>query len=57
MKKRVIMLGLLAGVFVLGTACFQRFSQPSNEGESKVEACKGLSGQAKIDCEKRQAGG
>jgi hypothetical protein len=44
----------LGGVFAAGTACFDLFAaKDAPPPETQVEACAGLSGQAKIDCEKR----
>ena len=55
MTKTVLMLIGLAGVFAAGTACFGLFSSHTPPpAETEVEACAGLSGQAKIDCERRQ---
>ena len=51
--KTVLMLIGLGSVLALGTACFSLFSRSEPEAETQVEACAGLSGQAKIDCEKR----
>ena len=50
--KTVLMLIGLGGVLALGTACFGLFTREP-AAETEVEACAGLSGQAKIDCEKR----
>jgi hypothetical protein len=47
-----MMLGL-AGVFAAGTACFGLFTRTDPSAESSVEACAGLSGQAKADCERQ----
>ncbi len=55
MTKRLIMLAMLGGVFLFGTACFRLFTQKDESGHSQIEACKGLSGQAKTDCEKRSS--
>ena len=55
MIKRVVMLAALGGIFLLGTACFGLFTESSDSSTSSVEACAGLSGQAKVDCEQRQA--
>jgi hypothetical protein len=43
----------LAAVVAAGTACFGLFSSRTPPAETDIEACAGLSGQAKIDCEKR----
>lgn len=56
MTKRFIMLAMLGSVFLFGTACFRLLTQKDESGQSQIEACKGLSGQAKTDCEKRQGG-
>jgi hypothetical protein len=53
MKTTVMLIGL-AAAFAAITACFGMFSKDSPPAESQIEACAGLSGQAKIDCEKRQ---
>lgn len=52
--KTISMLLGLAGVFLVGTACSGLFSRPDPEQKSTVEACAGLSGQTKVDCEQRQ---
>jgi hypothetical protein len=53
MKSLLMLLGL-AAVFAAITACSGMFSKNPPPAETKVEACAGLSGQAKIDCEQRQ---
>lgn len=54
MAKRVVMLAALGSIFLLGTACFGLFTKSSDSSTpSNVEACAGLSGQAKVDCEQR----
>jgi hypothetical protein len=54
MTKTTLMLLGLAGVFAAGTACFGLFSSDSSKPPAgQVEACAGLSGQAKVDCERR----
>ncbi len=54
MTKTMLMLLGLAGVFAAGTACFGLFSSDSpRPPQGEVEACAGLSGQAKVDCERR----
>jgi len=53
MKTAVMLIGLSAAFAVI-TACFGLFSKDAPPAETKVEACAGLSGQAKIDCEQRQ---
>lgn len=54
MTKTMLMLLGLAGVFAAGTACFGLFSSDSpRPTQGEVEACAGLSGQAKVDCERR----
>lgn len=57
MTKTAVMITGIAGVLAFGTACFGLFgtSKPP-AADSGSEACAGLSGQAKIDCEKRQGG-
>jgi uncharacterized membrane protein len=52
--KTVVMLAGLAAAFAALTACFGMFSKEPSPAETQVEACAGLSGQAKIDCEQRQ---
>jgi hypothetical protein len=55
MTKTIVMLVGLGGVFAAGIACMGLFAPQSDRSEpSRVEACAGLSGQAKIDCEQRQ---
>jgi hypothetical protein len=54
MTKTIMMLAGLAGVFAAGTACFGLFSSGSERPpQGQVEECAGLSGQAKVDCERR----
>jgi hypothetical protein len=54
MTKTILMLLGLAGVFAAGSACFGLFSSASTPpSPGGVEACAGLSGQAKVDCERR----
>lgn len=52
MKTTVMLIGL-AGVLAFGTACFGLFTRSSPPADSEIEACAGLDGQAKTDCEKR----
>jgi uncharacterized membrane protein len=52
--KTIVMLIGLAAAFAAITACFGMFSKSPPPAETQVEACAGLSGQAKIDCEQRQ---
>jgi hypothetical protein len=52
--KTVVMLIGLAAAFAAITACFGMFSKSPPDAETQIEACAGLSGQAKIDCEQRQ---
>ena len=52
--KTLVMLFALAGVFAAGTACFGLFSKDP-AAQTTAEECAGLSGQAKVDCEQRQA--
>ncbi|MGH6691657.1 MAG: hypothetical protein ACREF4_13375 [Gammaproteobacteria bacterium] len=53
MKTLLMLLGL-AGVFAAGTACFGLFIPRSDRSEDPTaEACEGLSGEAKADCERR----
>ncbi len=55
MTKTIAMLIGLAGAVAAGVACAGLFSsQKPPPAETQVEACAGLSGQAKIDCEQRQ---
>ena len=54
MKKTVIMLLGLAGVFAAGLACSGLTKPPAEAPEgTTIEACAGLSGVAKEDCERR----
>jgi hypothetical protein len=55
MKTTIMLIGM-AAAFAAMTACFGLFSKSPPPAESTVEACAGLSGQAKIDCERRQGG-
>lgn len=56
MTKRILMLTAIGGVFLLGTACAGLFTKTSDRPDpSKAEACAGLSGQPRLDCERRQA--
>ncbi len=52
MIKRVTMLALLASAFLFGSACFL-YGVKDDAGSSTVEACKGLEGAAKTNCERR----
>ncbi len=52
MKTLLMVLGL-AGVFAAGTACFGLFVPRSEPSKDAVEACAGLEGEAKADCERR----
>lgn len=52
MKTFLMLLGL-AGVFAFGTACFGLFDSGKRSPGTTVEACAGLSGDAKADCESR----
>ena len=52
--KTLVMLVGLAAAFAAITACFGLFSKDPEPAKTQVEACAGLSGQAKIDCEQRQ---
>lgn len=55
MTKTIVMLLGLAGVFAAGSACMGLFTGRSDRAEpSAVEACAGLSGEARTDCEARQ---
>ena len=54
MIKTTVMLLGLAAVFAAGVACFGLFTRTDPSAQTQSEACAGLSGQAKIDCEKRQ---
>ncbi len=53
--KTIAMVAGLALVMGAGTACFGLFSSDSSKSKPAAQAsCEGLTGQAKIDCEKRQ---
>ena len=53
MRNFLMLLGL-AGVFAAGTACFGLFFPKKSPPESTtVEACAGLEGEARADCERR----
>ena len=52
--KTIVMLIGLAGAFAAIVACSGMFSKSPPPAETQVQACAGLSGQAKIDCEQRQ---
>ena len=52
--KTLVMLTGLAAAFAALTACFGMFSSKPPPPETQVEACAGLSGQAKTDCEQRR---
>ena len=44
----------LAGVVAAGTACFGLFGPPKDQPkEIVIEECAGLSGEAKVECERR----
>jgi hypothetical protein len=53
MRKTIVMLCGLAGVFAVSVACSKLFSSSSPSENSPVAACAGLSGQALKDCEQR----
>ncbi len=55
MQTMLMALGL-AGVFLLGTACFGLLSRDEPATDAEVPECAGLSGQARIDCEQRYRG-
>ena len=55
MTRTTVMVAAFGGVFLLGTACAGLFTKTDPGAASKVEACAGLSGQARTDCEQRQA--
>jgi hypothetical protein len=56
MRKTVLMLTGLAGVFAVGTACSGMFSKADDPAPPAAgQACAGLTGQARTDCEQRQA--
>lgn len=55
MLKRMLMLALLGSAFLFGSACFVYGSKDASQ-TSSVEACKGLSGKARTDCEARNGG-
>ena len=55
MTKRLFMLAFIAAVFLFGSACFA--PGPRDDGESSsVEACRGLAGKARTDCEQQHGG-
>lgn len=55
-SKTIVMLTGLALVTSLGTACFGLFSSDSSKSKAPAAVpCDGLTGQAKIDCEKQNA--
>jgi hypothetical protein len=55
MMKNLLMIIGLAGVFAAGIACFGLFTPSSDRPEgTTIEACAGLSGEAKADCERRR---
>jgi uncharacterized membrane protein len=52
--KSLVMLAALATVLGAGTACFRLFGGSDEAAkDAEIEACAGLSGQARIDCEAR----
>jgi hypothetical protein len=51
MKSAVMLFGL-AAVFASGVACAKLFSSSSPDPAAVPASCAGLTGQAKIDCEK-----
>jgi hypothetical protein len=51
--KSIVMLAGLAFVVATGAACFGLFSGGDEPGAAETP-CEQLSGQAKIDCEKRK---
>jgi len=53
MAKNVLMLAALASVLALGTACFRLLTAKDEKAASSSEACAGLSGTAKTECEQR----
>ena len=55
MTRTVVVVLAFGGVFLLGTACAGLFTKTDPAAASKFEACAGLSGQARTDCEQRQA--
>ena len=55
MTRTIVMVAAFGGVFLLGTACAGLFTKTDPGAASKVEACAGLSGQGRTDCEQRQA--
>ncbi len=55
MLKRTLVLGLIASAFLFGSAC-ALYGTKDEAGTSRVEACKGLSGKARTDCEARNGG-
>lgn len=52
--KNVMMLFGLAVVFAGGTACFLAPPQKAPPAATESEACAGLGGEARRDCEQRQ---
>lgn len=53
--KDLSMLLGLAAAFAIGIACFGLSTENEPAAGTTAEKCAGLSGQAKIDCEQRQA--
>lgn len=56
MRKTILMLIGLASVFAGGVACFGLFGSSEPSEGTAIEACAGLSGAAKADCERRHGG-
>jgi hypothetical protein len=53
-SKDFVMLVALAAVLAAGTACFRLFAGSGDSPkEAEIQACAGLSGQARTDCEKQ----
>jgi uncharacterized membrane protein len=52
--KTAAMTLALASVLALGTACFGLFTATDERASTSAPECAGLSGQPKIDCERRE---
>lgn len=53
--KNFLMLVGLAVVFAGGTACFVMPPKEAPPAETEIEACAGLAGEARRNCEQREA--
>jgi hypothetical protein len=53
--KTVLMVLAMAGVFAGGTACFIAPPRSAPPADTGIEACAGLDGEAKRECEARHA--